>query len=1246
MSTWSFVLDHGGDITPFVDVNSIERTVRLHTELKSNLNKLSFRIKYDATLFGTLLSYDPVEIQVDKDSLPYFTGYLSPNYKAQIRDGQRYIDIIAEDATLQLLGTIIADPWAKAGYAVCTPSATGTSLVHAIATEAGITLAAGAPTISATIPYVVVLPEDKKSWGTLLGDILFEFGYCYNYDADGSLALYQTVNAGTVVTTGTLTTAAGTANIRGELLVEKTPEKYDDIRVNYDLVELKTGIVVFQDADEITMAAAGDAGGADYYPLTSKVGEVFSAWKSPDGYTIWVVTSPVLSATLESGIVLDSAFANYYRKASFAYQNTAAATKKITGLKITGNAYVISSKNTVRSSAAGGKLIYEHKAQYLYSDASAQTLAELLGQYYKYSDIKYTVRSATELTLGQYVTVSDAIYAGISTKCRVVGITQKEAPTVIYEYTLEGVADFVAITTAVEGGHDGTPTSGDFGASDYYLNTPPSANITDLVISSAANPNGAVDVTFEFNYTQGAVAADGFLIFTKQSILTPGTIDINTDLAHFVPVGADGAYSKTLTLPTRQAGAGTIPIRYRFGVVSFASRRAGTVVHAAGPVEDASWIDVTFAAEMTDMPLRSYNGQGVNRRAIQIDNEALDWIDCPDTSPASPEVLRARIGRLGVGGSILMDGELFANITTPWSSAGVISAYQCHESDMITMPDGTLASVYRVASSNDIVSRFFDGASWGAEVVVSSGVSQGNAVLYVSNSGDLHCIHSYGSLGSIVDRIWSGSSWGAYSTVITDVSYGSLAVIASGDGEVRISYQDRTTYYVTEITSPDGATWGAPVSLTNYIASPNDYLYSGDFGLRLCYRKASNGYLFQVVHNGSSWEAEAEVISVDIGFTKYIELISGELFLYYRKTSDTKIYSSQYVSGAFGAGVLVVDTASNYLSTAQDVSGIIHILFSPTTGGYLNERTLQRYARIGGGFIAKGATDYTLFDGAKITVSGTSLTGYIGPQGPKGDTGDTGPQGATGDAATIAVGTVTPGEDPEDASVTNVGTSGAAVFDFVLPKGDQGVQGEKGDTGEAGTITADTIDGNFLVTGNLTVTGKMTVPIGFTYFQLPGKALPSDMFLGTWSNISSSFAGAFFRAEGGAASAFDAGQQSSQNIIHSHEASSGTQSASHTHTTNSTSKTLTGEFSPINSYGAARRTGGFFSGVFSQGADQSWQFGASQQAAGANLKIDATHTHGTGVQSASHSHTVAVNADGGTEARPVNYTIRIWERTA
>lgn len=71
----------------------------------------------------------------------------------------------------------------------------------------------------------------------------------------------------------------------------------------------------------------------------------------------------------------------------------------------------------------------------------------------------------------------------------------------------------------------------------------------------------------------------------------------------------------------------------------------------------------------------------------------------------------------------------------------------------------------------------------------------------------------------------------------------------------------------------------------------------------------------------------------------------------------------------------------------------------------------------------------------KITFSDGKVAYSVARQGNDGKNGTNGSNGA---AATISVGTVTSGTT---ASVTNVGTSSAAKFNFVLPKGDKGDPG-------------------------------------------------------------------------------------------------------------------------------------------------------------------------------------------------------------
>ena len=76
--------------------------------------------------------------------------------------------------------------------------------------------------------------------------------------------------------------------------------------------------------------------------------------------------------------------------------------------------------------------------------------------------------------------------------------------------------------------------------------------------------------------------------------------------------------------------------------------------------------------------------------------------------------------------------------------------------------------------------------------------------------------------------------------------------------------------------------------------------------------------------------------------------------------------------------------------------------------------------------------------------------GATGPTGPTGATGPQGPKGDTGTAATIAIGSTTTGSPGSSALVTNSGTSSNAVFNFTVPSGATGAQGPQGPAGTPG----------------------------------------------------------------------------------------------------------------------------------------------------------------------------------------------------
>lgn len=120
----------------------------------------------------------------------------------------------------------------------------------------------------------------------------------------------------------------------------------------------------------------------------------------------------------------------------------------------------------------------------------------------------------------------------------------------------------------------------------------------------------------------------------------------------------------------------------------------------------------------------------------------------------------------------------------------------------------------------------------------------------------------------------------------------------------------------------------------------------------------------------------------------------------------------------------------------------------------------------------------------------TGSTGATGATGQKGDTGNT---GASGAAATITLGTVSTASAGSNVSITNSGTTSAAVFNFSIPRGDKGDQGNIGNTGATGSAGA---AGAGIATGG--TTGQfLQKQSGTNYDTTWATIVPGDRYLTT-----------------------------------------------------------------------------------------------------------------------------------------------------
>ena len=133
-------------------------------------------------------------------------------------------------------------------------------------------------------------------------------------------------------------------------------------------------------------------------------------------------------------------------------------------------------------------------------------------------------------------------------------------------------------------------------------------------------------------------------------------------------------------------------------------------------------------------------------------------------------------------------------------------------------------------------------------------------------------------------------------------------------------------------------------------------------------------------------------------------------------------------------------------------------------------------------------------------------------------------------------------------------------------------------------------------------------PIGTVYVQFPGKSAPADLYGGEWTNISSQFAGMFFRAEGGNSAAFGSTQ-------------------------NSGAPNVYGDFTITRSIDTLAWNIGQANGAFSKGS--------YTNTVGLNNYSVATQGNPYVIFNLSSGNSI-YTAD---EVRPYNSTIRIWEKT-
>ena len=188
---------------------------------------------------------------------------------------------------------------------------------------------------------------------------------------------------------------------------------------------------------------------------------------------------------------------------------------------------------------------------------------------------------------------------------------------------------------------------------------------------------------------------------------------------------------------------------------------------------------------------------------------------------------------------------------------------------------------------------------------------------------------------------------------------------------------------------------------------------------------------------------------------------------------------------------------------------------------------------------------------------------------------------------------------------------------------------------EGSTVDSVLPNSYFEITWNGSAWVNLTAPgVGSQVAQYPNQKSPEEVYpCSKWEVLN--YGGAFFRASGGNASAFNSGLQGDQNKWHNHGGLTSEVYTNHTHNF---------YWQGDHSHGYSETYGDTTSGYGGSGTGR-WVNQRWTGTGAATIVVSGTTGSSNGEdESIKHKHTIS--GDGGNEARPQNYTYKIWKRVA
>jgi len=445
---WTVQVNFGSGLVDITaDTTSLSRQQVLHHELRSAVNTATF-VCTDLTRANLFLSSDadlPIEIQ--KDSVDWFSGYVRPTYESTTSGGFDGLRVECVDSTWDLRKTI-DDDLAWQNYTVSNTASVSTSIVHQLLVSAGYSTAdMSLTTVAKTVSWYTVSAREARVYLSEIDELLYEFGYALDVNPSGVFVM-RALHPASLSTSG-----MSDSDIVQPLKLIRRIEKHQAARITWFPVETLASHLVFSDrtGQDGTNPCSISIGAGVYYPTGASASEAIHSMFAVEDADLLTVTSP--SLVFNKTGALTAPTTTFGSKSADIRFLGGSGGGVLTQFDIVGDAVIkdrTKSRVSVCYGTVGTERILAIETRFIEAKADADALASNLVNYFANGKLRYTfeVDPGFAIEVGQQFSFSSAAHSFTST-VRVVELTENEHGT--RHALCEGVAAYATLSTSERG---------------------------------------------------------------------------------------------------------------------------------------------------------------------------------------------------------------------------------------------------------------------------------------------------------------------------------------------------------------------------------------------------------------------------------------------------------------------------------------------------------------------------------------------------------------------------------------------------------------------------------------------------------------------------------------------------------------------------------------------------------------------------------------------------------------------------